>query len=372
MILTGFKTELEAIRRRRSSCSSTTLENYRDVLRPRDYLHFALNSIIISVGSTLLGAAHRRARRLGHGLLPDQAHQGYPALDALDQDDAGGRRAGPDLPALQLARPARHAQRHHRLLARRTCRSWSGCSTPTSRRSRRTSSRPRAWTAPTPWKEIVYVLMPLSLPGIASTVLLNSSCAGTRRSGPSTSPLDAAPLTRSSPRSPRRRDFLGQALGRLDDGHRADPGFRLVQPAPARARPDLRRRQVEPQERITWARSNSRASRRPSATSRSSRASTSSIEDGEFVVFVGPSGCGKSTLLRMIAGLEDVTGGAILIDGERVIDQPPGQARPRDGVPDLRALPAHDGARQHGLRAPPGRRRRRRSATGRSTRRQRS
>ncbi|WP_099867511.1 ABC transporter ATP-binding protein [Pararhizobium haloflavum] len=40
------------------------------------------------------------------------------------------------------------------------------------------------------------------------------------------------------------------------------------------------------------------------------------IEDGEFVVFVGPSGCGKSTLLRLIAGLEDVTGGQILIDGK--------------------------------------------------------
>ena len=39
------------------------------------------------------------------------------------------------------------------------------------------------------------------------------------------------------------------------------------------------------------------------------------IEDGEFTVFVGPSGCGKSTLLRLIAGLEDVTGGTIQIDG---------------------------------------------------------
>ena len=39
------------------------------------------------------------------------------------------------------------------------------------------------------------------------------------------------------------------------------------------------------------------------------------IEDGEFVVFVGPSGCGKSTLLRLIAGLEDTSGGHIRIDG---------------------------------------------------------
>jgi multiple sugar transport system ATP-binding protein len=47
------------------------------------------------------------------------------------------------------------------------------------------------------------------------------------------------------------------------------------------------------------------------------------VEDGSFVVFVGPSGCGKSTLLRLIAGLEDATGGAILIDGVDVIDQAP-------------------------------------------------
>src|SRR4029077_1798242 len=42
------------------------------------------------------------------------------------------------------------------------------------------------------------------------------------------------------------------------------------------------------------------------------------VKDGEFVVFVGPSGCGKSTLLRMIAGLEAVSDGDILIDGARV------------------------------------------------------
>jgi len=44
------------------------------------------------------------------------------------------------------------------------------------------------------------------------------------------------------------------------------------------------------------------------------------IADGEFVVLVGPSGCGKSTLLRMLAGLEEITGGEILIDGKVVND----------------------------------------------------
>ncbi|HSM44408.1 MAG TPA: sn-glycerol-3-phosphate ABC transporter ATP-binding protein UgpC [Acidimicrobiia bacterium] len=43
------------------------------------------------------------------------------------------------------------------------------------------------------------------------------------------------------------------------------------------------------------------------------------VEDGEFVVLVGPSGCGKSTLLRMVAGLEDVTGGDLLI-GDRIVN----------------------------------------------------
>ena len=47
------------------------------------------------------------------------------------------------------------------------------------------------------------------------------------------------------------------------------------------------------------------------------------IEDKEFVVFVGPSGCGKSTLLRIIAGLEEATEGAIIIDGEDVSEAHP-------------------------------------------------
>ncbi|MDC0430186.1 sn-glycerol-3-phosphate ABC transporter ATP-binding protein UgpC [Candidatus Thioglobus sp.] len=47
------------------------------------------------------------------------------------------------------------------------------------------------------------------------------------------------------------------------------------------------------------------------------------IHDGEFVVFVGPSGSGKSTLLRMIAGLEDISSGLLMIDGEEMNDVPP-------------------------------------------------
>ncbi|MBW4444845.1 MAG: sn-glycerol-3-phosphate ABC transporter ATP-binding protein UgpC [Plectolyngbya sp. WJT66-NPBG17] len=49
------------------------------------------------------------------------------------------------------------------------------------------------------------------------------------------------------------------------------------------------------------------------------------VHDREFVVFVGPSGCGKSTLLRMIAGLEEITSGELLIDGQLANDVSPAE-----------------------------------------------
>jgi multiple sugar transport system ATP-binding protein len=49
------------------------------------------------------------------------------------------------------------------------------------------------------------------------------------------------------------------------------------------------------------------------------------IRSKEFVVFVGPSGCGKSTLLRLVAGLEDITSGTLMFDGEEVNDLPPAE-----------------------------------------------
>ena len=47
------------------------------------------------------------------------------------------------------------------------------------------------------------------------------------------------------------------------------------------------------------------------------------IKDKEFIIFVGPSGCGKSTTLRMVAGLEDISSGDLIIDGKRVNDVEP-------------------------------------------------
>ena len=75
------------------------------------------------------------------------------------------------------------------------------------------------------------------------------------------------------------------------------------------------------------------------------------ITSGEFMVLVGPSGCGKSTLLRMIAGLEEVTDGIDPARRTRRHSRLPAQSRHRDGVPELRAVPAHDGAPEPRLRA---------------------
>ena len=97
-----------------------------------------------------------------------------------------------------------------------------------------------------PKQEVWMLLLPLSLPGIASTALLSIIlCWNEAFWSLNLTASNAAPLTdlhrlvlgAGGP-------VLGQALGRLDDRDRADPRLRLDEPAPARARPHLRRRQV--------------------------------------------------------------------------------------------------------------------------------
>ena len=65
------------------------------------------------------------------------------------------------------------------------------------------------------------------------------------------------------------------------------------------------------------------------------------VSDGEFLVLLGPSGCGKSTTLRMLAGLEDITSGAIKIDDVVINDLPPWCKRIRNGIPVICSLPSH-------------------------------
>ena len=75
------------------------------------------------------------------------------------------------------------------------------------------------------------------------------------------------------------------------------------------------------------------------------------IQPGEFFAFLGPSGCGKTTLLRLIAGFGHADRGRVLV-GERGHHRPAAvEARHRHGVPELRAVAAHDGGAQRRLRA---------------------
>ena len=64
----------------------------------------------------------------------------------------------------------------------------------------------------------------------------------------------------------------------------------------------------------------------PDGTPRGRTDSTSRSRDGEFMVLVGPSGCGKTTALRMVAGLEDISEGALRI-GDRVVNHVPSRDR---------------------------------------------
>ena len=63
-----------------------------------------------------------------------------------------------------------------------------------------------------------------------------------------------------------------------------------------------------------------------------------SINKGEFFVLVGPSGCGKSTLLRMIAGLEEITGGVLKLNDEVANHLPPKDQKFIDGFSKLCTL----------------------------------
>ena len=75
------------------------------------------------------------------------------------------------------------------------------------------------------------------------------------------------------------------------------------------------------------------------------------IEAGEFFTLLGPSGCGKTTLLRMIAGFDLPDGGRILLERRGPRRPAARSAAGAHGVPELRAVSAHDGRRQHRVSA---------------------
>ena len=95
------------------------------------------------------------------------------------------------------------------------------------------------------------------------------------------------------------------------------------------------------------------------------------IRRGEFLTLLGPSGSGKTTTLMMLAGFEAPTDGEILLEGRSLSTAAAAQARHRHGVPELRAVSAHDRRGEHRLSAVgahvPASRDRRRGSSARST-----
>ena len=75
-----------------------------------------------------------------------------------------------------------------------------------------------------------------------------------------------------------------------------------------------------------------------------------SVATGELVALLGPSGSGKTTLLRIIAGLETADSGTVLLEGEDATGTERAGPRRRLRLPALRAVPAHDGVRERGVR----------------------
>ena len=163
------------------------------------------------------------------------------------------------------------------------------------------------------WTEFRHVVLPLSVGGLASTGLLclvlswNEAFWALNLSSAKAGTLADAHRLVLEPRRP----VLGQALGRLADGHRADRGVRLVQPEAARPRPDLRRSQVTQRRQHPMAYLQLDNIKKSFGDAHIIKGVDLEIDKGEFIVFVGPSGCGKSTLLRLIAGLEPITSGQL-------------------------------------------------------------
>ena len=181
-----------------------------------------------------------------------------------------------------------------------------------------------SWIAPVSYVALIAAVLALTL---AARLVRGSPCSSRR----STSPRSSG---RTSCSSKPERDALHRPRR---DPHRADD------PAAERAA-----RRAAGGDRLTWTRAPraERASRSRSAACRSSRSSTSHVDEGEIVSVIGPNGAGKTTLFNLITGVYEPDEGDILLDGRSIVglaaaqDQP---ARRRAHVPDAAAVPEHDG-----------------------------
>ena len=325
MVLTSFKTELEAFSMPpKFLFFHWTTENYATVQERSDYLHHALNSIIIAGGSTLIAMLIAIPAAWSMAFAPTKR----------TKDVLLWMLSTKMMPSVGVLVPIYLIFRDFGLLDTRAGLVMILClgNLPIViwmlftyfKEIPKDILEAARMDGATIGRELVYVLTPMAVPGPRLDAAAQFH-PGVERGVLDAEPFDAGRRAAHDlhrvlfePRGP----VLGQAVGRLDARHRADPRPRLVQPAAARPRPDLRRRQVAGEQSI-MGQITLQGVRKSFGPVNIIKDANLEIEDGSFVVFVGPSGCGKTTLLRLIAGLEDVTGGQILIDGKNVVDVPP-------------------------------------------------
>ena len=262
------------MRRRRTSSSR---RRWRTTSRSRSAATTSAspwNSVVIAFGSTAARPGDRGAGGLLHGVLPTKRTKGtllwmlstkmLPPVGVL-------------VPIYLLAATsacstrAPGADRHHRWS---TCRSWSGCCSPTSRTCPSEILEAGRMDGAKPWQEIFMCCCRCRCQGMAST---GAAVAHPVLERGVLVPQPDLLKGRTTDRVHRlvlqpRRPVLGQAVGGLDPGVRADPGVRLDQPETTGARPDVRRREIGRPTMATA--STAQPAQELSARSRSSRAST--------------------------------------------------------------------------------------------------
>src|SRR6266404_78908 len=300
MVLTSFKTELEAFAMPPTFLFfHWTTENYATVQGRSDYVHHALNSIMVAGGSTLIALLIAIPAAWSMAFAPTKR----------TKDVLLWMLSTKMMPPVGVLVPIYLIYRDFGLLDTRAGLVLILClgNLPIViwmlftyfKEIPKDILEAARMDGATIGRELVYVLTPMAIPGLASTLLLNFILAWNEAFWTlNLSTLDAAPLT----------VFIAS--------YSSPEGLFWAKLSAASTLA------IAPIIILGWFTQRQRV-RKSFGPVNIIEDANLDIEDGSFVVFVGPSGCGKTTLLRLIAGLEDVTGGQILIDGRNVVDVPP-------------------------------------------------
>ena len=323
MVLTSFKTETQAIARVPQFFFHPTLGSYIAVQEQAKYLRFAWNSVIVAGGSTLLALVFAIPSAYAMAFMPSKRTKST-LLWMLSTKM---------MPPVGVLVPVYLIFRDSGLLDTRTgllivdalgnlpIIIWM-LYTFFKEVPREVLEAGRMDGA-NPVRELYHLLLPLSMPGIVSTSLLaiilawNEAFWSLTLTTSKAAPLTAFIASFSSPQ--------GLFYARLSAASTMAiaPIVILGWMSQKRLVRGLTFAAVKKPQRRIMAKLELHHVPKSYGATEIIKEVDLTLHDREFTVFVGPSGCGKSTLLRMIAGLEDITSGDLLLDGKRINDVPP-------------------------------------------------